>query len=231
MGRISKKLIAVAAMIKSGDFPEVRRHLQTWAKSDIFSYGLKRDLSTPFTAPQARVPITVCLLQNEHVPQLLATTTPEMTGQAMYERLNRQEFIAAGIPTGYVSVTAEGQPCYMQFLIESSQNERIQAYFGKLFPWLAPDEALLEYAFTPEAFQGLGIMPSAMAQIAERGQNLGVRWIITFVEEDNIAALKGCKRAGFAPYVRRHTKWRLFRRSVTFQELPSGTPYPFERSA
>ena len=40
-----------------------------------------------------------------------------------------------------------------------------------------------------------------MAQIAERGTDLGARWVITFVTVDNIPSLKGCQRAGFVPYL------------------------------
>ena len=135
----------------------------------------------------------------------------------------------AKIPTCYVALTKDNEPCYMQALIAPSENARLQEYFEGFFPWLRPDEALLEHAFTLETFQGLGIMPHAMARIAEKGRELGARWVITFVIHDNIPALKGCKRAGFSPYLVRREKWRLFRKQLSFEELPSGTPYPFDR--
>jgi hypothetical protein len=71
-------------------------------------------------------------------------------------------------------------------------------------------------------------MASAMAQIAERASELGARQVITFVGERHIASLKGCKRAGFVPYVMRCEKYRLFRHRVTFTALPEGVPYPFD---
>ncbi|MCS6880719.1 MAG: hypothetical protein RMK84_11405 [Oscillochloridaceae bacterium] len=114
----------------------------------------------------------------------------------------------------------------MQFLIKPADNARVHEYFGGLFPWLAPDEALLEHAFTPEAFQGQGIMAGAMAQIAVKVLDFGARYVLTFVHADNIPALKGCQRAGFAPYILRHERWRLFRRSVVFEALPN-TVDPF----
>ena len=54
--------------------------------------------------------------------------------------------------------------------------------------------------------------------------------VVTFVADDNIASLKGCKRAGFSPYLRREERWRWFRRTLTFTPLPEGTPYPFDES-
>ena len=44
-------------------------------------------------------------------------------------------------------------------------------------------------------------MASAMAQIAARAADGGVRWVVTFVDEANTPSLKGCERAGFAPYL------------------------------
>jgi hypothetical protein len=47
--------------------------------------------------------------------------------------------------------------------------------------------------------------------------------VITFVDEQNPASLKGCLRAGFAPYLRRRERFRLFRRSVTFDPIETVT--------
>lgn len=69
-------------------------------------------------------------------------------------------------------------------------------------------------------------MAGAMAQIAVKVLDFGARYVLTFVHADNIPALKGCQRAGFAPYILRHERWRLFRRSVVFEALPN-TVDPF----
>jgi RimJ/RimL family protein N-acetyltransferase len=90
---------------------------------------------------------------------------------------------------------------------------------------------MLEYAFTPEAYQGKGIMPAAMARIAEKAADFGAQRVITFVDRENVPALKGCQRSGFRPYLLRHDRWRLFRRRVSFRPLPAGTRYPFETEA
>jgi RimJ/RimL family protein N-acetyltransferase len=45
----------------------------------------------------------------------------------------------------------------------------------------------------------LGIMSAAMALIAERATEVGARHVLTFVDQHNIASLKGCQRAGFHP--------------------------------
>jgi hypothetical protein len=196
--------------------------------SERVSFGLRRDLSVPFPAPDARIPITVRPLRASDMPQLLALDTPDLAAAEHEERLTRRDILAEGLATCYVAVTADDTPCYMQWLIGPGENDRVQAYFHGIFPRLAPDEALLEGAYTPEAWRGQRIMPCAMAHLAEQGTALGARWVITFVTQDNVPSLKGCQRAGFVPYLLRKETWHRFRRRLTFTPLPAGTPYPFD---
>jgi len=104
----------------------------------------------------------------------------------------------------------------MQWVMPSSENARLRAVFGNLYPSLGPEEALLEGAYTPDAYRGKGIMGAAMTQVAERAAGVGARWVITFVDEQNQGSVKGCIRAGFVPYLRRRERFRLFYRYVTF---------------
>ncbi len=67
-------------------------------------------------------------------------------------------------------------------------------------------------------------MPAAMAVIAERAVELDARYVITFVHRDNVASLKGCERAGFAPYLIRRRTGYCFNliQSVQFEALANG---------
>ncbi len=197
--------------------------------SDLRSFGLRRDLQIPFTAPQASMPITVRPLEERDVASILDIEAPGISSEEREERKTRLQMLQAGLMTCYVAVTGEDRPCYMQWLIGPEQNDKIEAYFKGIFPRLEPGEALLEGAFTPEAYRGRRIMPCAMAQIAEKGVELGARWAMTFVTHDNIPSLKGCQRSGFVPYMSREEKWRAFRHQVTFTPLPEETPYPFDQ--
>jgi hypothetical protein len=133
----------------------------------------------------------------------------------MFWRLAQQRLLQSDLRTCYVAIGPDGKLCFMQWLIHSTDNDRLRAVFGNLYPTLAPDEALLEGAFTPDTSRGLG------AQIAERAAGVGARWVITFVDEGNVASVKGCARAGFSAYVKRHERFRLFRRYISFDPLQS----------
>ena len=184
--------------------------------SDSESVGLRRDLRAPCLAPAAKRPFQVRPLTPVDDLAWLDVREPGLSDEQVYARLGQARLLASGLQTCHVAVEPDGQACYMQWLILSHQNDRVRAFFGDLYPRLAPDEALLEGAYTPEAYRGQGLMAAAMARIAERADQFGARWVVTFVDEGNAASLKGCARAGFVPYLRRHERFRMFRRFVSF---------------
>jgi GNAT superfamily N-acetyltransferase len=186
--------------------------------SDSTSLGLRRDLSQPFAKPAAKIPITVRpILSSDDMSAL--DPEPDLAPDEAMSRLAQRRLLESGLRVCFVAIADDGKPCYMQWAIPATENERVRAVFGNLYPKLGPDEALLEGAYTPTAFRGKGIMGAAMAQVAERAADLGARWVITFVDERNAASVKGCVRAGFAPYLRRHERFRLFYRQIQFEPI------------
>jgi len=222
------RLKNLAFLLRHGRFRDIAEKIRHRIGSDTRSYCLRRDLTVPFEALPAKIPITVRTLRQEDIPKIFDLGRPGIAPADVKELVYRLEHLNADIPTCYVAVSGEGVPAYLQWLMGPSMNDRIQAHFNGIFPVLAPDEALLENAFTLEAFRGKGVMPAAMALIAEEGSKIGARWVITFVEVSNIPSLKGCKRSGFSPYMMRHEKWSFFRRTLEFTKLPENTPYPFD---
>jgi GNAT superfamily N-acetyltransferase len=206
-------------LIRSGDG---RRRLWRAARVRLYSrcaaVGLRRDLSVPFAVPPAKVALVVRPLRSDDDLSFIAAV-PELDPQAARGRLDQRRLLTADIPTCWIAVDPDGTPCYMQWLIASRDNALVRARWGGLFPELQPDEALLEGAYTAESHRGQGIMSHAMARIAERARDIGAQHVITFVACSNGASLKGCERAGFAPYVDRRENWSLFRRHVQFLKL------------
>jgi GNAT superfamily N-acetyltransferase len=186
--------------------------------SDSTSLGLRRDLSLPFSRPAAKIPITVRPIAATDDLSAL-DPEPNMPADEAMSRLVQHRLLRSGLRVCYVAIAPDGKPCYMQWAIPSAENHRVRAFFGNLYPVLGPDEALLEGAYTPPDYRGKGIMSAAMAQVAERSADFGARWVITFVDERNSASVKGCVRAGFAPYLKRHEKFRLFYRQVRFEPI------------
>jgi GNAT superfamily N-acetyltransferase len=225
---IKKILRSLFLLRKKGHRGVIWRSLLLRLYSDSTFLGLRRDLSVAFKSPEAKIPLEVRPLDSRDDLSFIDINEPGISSAGAFERLHQINMLKAGIRTCYLALGQDGRPCYMQWLIPSNENDKIHAFYGDIFPRLKEDEALLEGAYTAEDFRGQGVMASAMAQIAERANELGARQVITFVGERHIASLKGCKRAGFVPYVMRREIYRLFRHKVTFTPLPEGAPYPFD---
>ena len=174
--------------------------LQLGWRSQTTRYGLRRDLDLPFEKPAAKIPITVRPMVASDLDSLLALDGQTSPSEKL-EIAWRRAFVDKGARQGFVAVDArDGTPCYMQWLL--SDNRFIRQLGG--FPDLEPGEALLENAYTPVKYRGMGIMSAAMALIAEEGIAIGARYVLTFVDQNNIASLKGCQKAGFYPHMLHH---------------------------
>lgn len=199
--------------------------LQLGLHTKLTRYGLCRDLALPIEKPAAKIPIAVRPLENRDLASLFSG---DIARNDVAERLEvawRLAFIDKGARGGFVAIDSRsGTPCYVQWLLSSRDNDFIRKLGG--FPPLGADEALLENAYTPPAYRGLGIMSAAMALIAERAGEFGARHVLTFVDDQNIASLKGCRRAGFSPHLLHH-RTRLCFGLITrdrFEKLADGDP-------
>lgn len=179
----------------------IEGRIQLGLKRHAISYGLRRDLAVAIEHPSAKIPISVRPMTAADLEVLLPADTASLAPQDRIEVAWRTRFAEKfGLDGGHVAVDERsGQPCYMQWLLGPERNEAIARL--KSFPLLAVGEALLENAYTPARHRGLGIMSAAMARIAERAAGIGAQHVLTFVGKDNPASLKGCRRAGFAPYL------------------------------
>lgn len=217
-----------ALLLKRSKFSTALNYLRARMHSDIVRYCLRRDLAQAFDAPPAKIPIIIDPIREDDAIALFGIDGKDVPPAEILDRTGRMGIFRKGIVQGYVARSLDGVPCYAQWLMSPAQNDLIQQYFGGLFPVLRPDEALLEAAFTPASHRGLGIMSRAMALMAERARDFGARYVITFVDEHNIASLKGCQRAGFLPHSLLKVQWRWFRRRLVATPLPAATPYPYE---
>jgi GNAT superfamily N-acetyltransferase len=157
--------------------------------------GLRRDLSVPHAAPAAKIPISVRPLQPADVPALLP-----QNGSEIVERANCQAMAAERPAACLVAVDERnGALCFMQWLFGANDRDYVAGLVG--FPELASDEMLIEHAYVPPAYRGMGIMAAAMARIAERAGAVGARYALVFVGDRDIPALRRCRKAGFQPYL------------------------------
>jgi hypothetical protein len=209
----------VPLMIARGGGRQLIAEIGRRLYSERRSYLLRRDTTVSVAPPKAKIPVVVRPLRCEDHAAILR------------ERPTRLPALEAGLATCYVAICGDGEVCYMQWLIDSSQNALLERAFAGLCPPLARDEALLEWAYTFPKFRGLGIMAHAMSQICAFGAAAGIRSIFTFVDVDNVPSLRGCRSVGFRPYRLRTERWRVLRSRTWFESLPEGARFPFEEEA
>lgn len=219
------QLRSTAQLARAGAWSDIWSVTRSYWRSESETVGLRRDMAVPFVNPQAALPIAIRPLRGSDVPALFEAGGQPLCGEALRERSIRMRMMKAGIATCYVAANEEDSPCYVQWLIGSDENHKLRDVFGDRFPCLAPDEMLLEGAFTLERWRGNGIMAAAMSRIAEKAVERNAGAVITFVGAGNIPSLKGCKKAGFEPFVSRTDHWRHFQRSSHFGHL-SGAESP-----
>jgi len=202
----------------------VARRLRLGLYARTTRYGLRRDLSLPLNKPNAKIRIAVRPLVEADIPLLLPADMRGVDPQDRLEIAWRRVFLGRAKGCFVAEDLRNGTPCYMQWLMSPAENSFIKLLRG--FPELGPDEALLENAYTPVNYRGLGIMSEAMALTAERAADLGARYVLTFVDQNNIASLKGCEKSGFYPHmlhIRREILFGLLKWD-RFHVLPQADP-------
>ena len=168
------------------------------------SFGLKRHLRTCWPPPSAAIPIMVRELLNADIPLMLPSHIAASNRQEGQQINARLRLFNKNIATPLVAIDqSSDRPCFIQWAFDSSHNDFIAHFFKGRFPPLSAGQMLLENAYTHPDYRGQGVMAVAMSNIADLLATHGAIEVMTFVETTNVASLKGCTRAGFAPFVTR----------------------------
>ena len=199
-------VLRIFDLIKKGELKFMIKGISKRIFSKTEAFGLKRDLTIEFTVPKSKI-------------DLLIRPYTHIDKDHFSADLQNDGLIEKAIATCYVATTSQNVPCYRQWLMGSKQNIKIKEFWGQSFPMLQDNEALIESVFTIPEYRGQGIMPSALDKIAKEIKDSDIRFLMLFVEIDNVASLKGCHRAGFSPYVLRTEKWFFMKRKITFEDV------------
>lgn len=214
----------VRLLLGTRDIPFVLGLIRRWLWSEAVAVGLRRELTTPIPARRPTVRLEVRPIRPAEWHAFTDLRSDGVRGEPGLVRVNAYHLLRSGIRTCYVAVTEDGEPCYMQFLILPDENDRLHDAFGGLFPPLEPEEALVEFAFTLEPYRSRGVMPFALAQLAEEARRKRARWLVTYVPGHQVMLLRFYERSGFERFRLRRERYRLFRRRIRFEPTSSGSP-------
>lgn len=200
----------------------LRRALRKRFYSTTVSIGIRDDLSVPFPAPPAKIPLVVRKLQPDDDLSLVADT-PGLAPEVARHRADQRWLLKSDLPAPWVAVDPDGAVCFIAYLLTAEDNERMQALWGPLAPVLKPDQALIEGIFTSEAHRGLGVFMDAGTKILDQARALGLRYAIGVAGDKNLGTFKVAERAGWKREFKRVERWFLFRQRVTFEPLEQGS--------
>ena len=216
-----KSLQKALRLLRKGHYRPLLRRLRLRAWSDTFSIGLDYDPRVPPALRMPRIRVDVRPIRPREIPAFIELPPAGAPRTEALTRTNARHWLESGLQTCYVGLI-DDEPVYMQFLITADQNECLSKLFGGLFPPLADDEALLEFAFTLKKHRARPVMPTVLLRLLELAAEQGARRVVAYVEGENAMLMRFFLRLGFAPFCVRTDKWRLFVRRVEFQPVDSG---------
>lgn len=197
-----------------------------FAFADHEAIGLRCDLERHSLPRAPDLPLTVIEIDGRELGDLLAETGDRRRATAALACPVRRRLVQRRIGRCFVAMTRRAEPCFVQWLLDHTDNQALRHGFDDGFPHLLRDEALLEGGFTPAPFTASAMTPVAMAHIAARAAAQGVRWVHSFVPVDDEPRLRLCIAAGFTPHQWRVQRRRLWRRTISFGPLPAGLRLP-----
>lgn len=205
-------------LLRKGHLRPLLRRLRRWLWYDGVAFGLAYDLRAAVTARIPRTPVEVRPIRNDEWEVFTALPPGDTQRVDALTRAGARHLLESGLTTCYVGVTEDG-PVYMQFLVMAGQNERLAEAYGGLFPPLADDEGLLEFAFTLEQHRTRPVMPTALLRLIEIAREEGLRRVVMYVHADSPSLIRFYLRVGFVPFAVRVERWRFFRKRLEFRPL------------
>ena len=133
--KMRKLILRLFHLMRKGEIAFLIKGVSKRLYSKTEAFGLKRDLSIPFKFPNAQIAISIRPFKLEDASYFEA----DLQNDGLTEK---------AISKCYVAVTDNDEPCCRLWLMDSSESEKIRAFWGDAFPNLNSDEALIESVFT-----------------------------------------------------------------------------------
>lgn len=188
-------------LLKVGGFKEFGYQLRRQIYSRHIQIGLTKELEETVRAPVAsNTGYYIRLASPQDMEESFQKASTESKESARL-LLSRKWLYHRGLRNWYIARTvATDEPCFIQGVIQPEENEFIEARLKNWFPRLQEDEILLEGAYTFEKYRGNRLHPVVLADILDIYCKRGFHRVITYIEKNNIASLKGAARLGFIPF-------------------------------
>lgn len=181
-------------------FRQLKRQLYSRA---VYS-GLEKNLETDIVRVPSRVEYSLRLATEEDMEEIYQKAKTEGKASVL-DLIQIKWFYESAFAKCYVARTADtNELCHIKGLVSSQENNRISRDFRSRLPRMSGNELLVEIAFTPEKYRGSRISSSVAGELWEMAKRDGVKRMITYVDQDNVAQLKSCERTGYKKFEEVH---------------------------
>lgn len=203
-------------LITKGKIHLVWKAFSTRIYNNWLSFGYKRDLNDPTEKPRTLLKLDIRVANDDDEKYFIE---------------NYKDGLINQFETCYVGITKNDDPCCRLWIIDDTQNDKLQSAWKDIFPTIKPNEVLFENLFTIPKYRGFGVMPYFMDELCNIAKENGADTAITFGAVNDLSTLRSYSYAGFKPYVVRRKKWFLFKRTVTFEPIPEDLMAYYEKNA
>ena len=150
-----------------------------------------------FPEIETGIKYTLSLATKEDMDEVMKKAKSE-SKEMLQKLLFRRWMFEDGYRNCYVAKTVDTNDiCTVAFIIFPTDSAKVEGKFRNWFVKLRPDEAILEGAYTFEKYRGNRLHPAIIIDRLRICKQQGYKWILGYIEENNLASIKGAERAGF----------------------------------
>jgi hypothetical protein len=169
---------------------------QIYSRSNQIGLALNLE-ELEITKKRAKVKYTLKLATEKDIDKIWEKAKFE-SKEMVQPLLFRRWMFKHGYHNCYIAKTAEtNEICAMAFLIFPEDIKRSESGYRSWFPRLKEDEAIIAGTYTFEKFRGNYLHPSIVNDLSRICKERGYKWVLAYVEQNNIDSLKGFERTGF----------------------------------
>ena len=222
MTALYDKLNTFFLLLRKGDMQGIKSILTCRLKNDEVCYLLCRKTGHPPIKYVEDDNLKTKQLSAEKLVTALSDTEERTVGECLYfER--RKRLVKYKIGKCYVSFDEARIPCHFQWIFDYKDNGKLAEHFHGEFPYIAPDEFILEHALTLPSHRGKKIHDRAHGNIiALEERNPGIRQCMTFINPQNVPTMRTARKLGFVPMMRRKERWFFFTHRFVFERYENG---------
>jgi hypothetical protein len=203
----------------TGDVRGLLRRVRNRLYSETVRVGIRKELTAADEARSATAEHQVRIASMGDIEAVLDPGRGGATdaNELWQRRLRRHVAATVGPSRCYVADCGDLGPSFMQFIFFSEDNDVLQAELPDLGPPIEPGEAMVDYLYVAPDARSLPFVTTCLLQVAVEARRRGATSIITYTPIGNRAALLSSNLAGYRPFALRRSRYRLFRRRVSYE--------------